>query len=132
MKSAIGIFSWTFHITSLSLHTHPIFRSRVSLFVSRPRGIFLCKWCRMDEWCKMNWNWLSLYRVESRLRPRGKLNVLGELFVMLSMCVFALCIYSLSGFWYHSQSPLKSARIQFDIISKDWTRMCTLCQSPQE
>lgn len=87
MKSAIGVFSWTFHITSLSLytctHTHPIFRSRVffMLLCFAPLAIFLCKWCRMDEWCKMNWNWndWNVYR-ESRFKPRAKLNVLGPLY----------------------------------------------------
>lgn len=88
MKSAIGVFSWTFHITSLSLytctHTHIQFSVREFFFMLlcfAPLAIFLCKWCRMDEWCKMNWNWndWNVYR-ESRFKPRAKLNVLEPLY----------------------------------------------------
>lgn len=102
MKSAGGSFSWTFHITSLSLsltpHTHTSnfpFESFFLLLCFAPLAIFLCKWCRMYEWCKMNWNWndWNVYR-ESRFRPWAKLNVLRVLFVLslLSLSLMNLFI----------------------------------------
>lgn len=109
----------------------------LSLFVSRPRGIFLCKWCRMDEWCKMNWNWLSLYRVESRSMPRGKLNVLGVLFVMLSLPL-SLCVYILYLFIIRflisltvSEKCSHSIWHYFEGLYTNVHKVLSFCQLPQ-
>lgn len=76
---------FTSHLShSTHAHTHTSnfpFESFFMLLCFAPLAIFLCKWCRMDEWCKMNWNWndWNVYR-ESRFKPRAKLNVLGPLY----------------------------------------------------
>lgn len=101
MKSAIGIFSWTFHITSLSLctctHTHIQFSVReffLCCYVSRHWQYFYAS----DVGWMNDAKWIETGMTETSIESLGW----AESQIKCPGASLRRWIYSLSGFRYHS------------------------------